>query len=93
MSQCKHDDHLINYNGVGRSARIGAVGCEDWCHKLATWFWESNFLSLGCSERREWDGVTLEVKWNDYHLEHWGLRREGPGGAWVLESPGGQCRQ
>lgn len=26
MSQCKHDDHTINYNGVGRSARIDAVG-------------------------------------------------------------------
>lgn len=26
MSQCKHDDHTIDSRGVGRSARIHAVG-------------------------------------------------------------------
>lgn len=95
MSRCKHDDHTINYNGGGRSARIDAVGrsaiklCD--LGKVISCPWATVTGREGV--------VTLEVTFNDYHLEHWGSRREGSCGAggtqalWVVESPMGQCRQ
>lgn len=81
--------------GAGRSARIDAVGrsaiqlCD--FGEVISRLWATGTGRGGV--------VTLEVTFNDYHLEHWGSRREGPCGAggmqalWVVESPMGQCRQ
>lgn len=37
--------------------------------------------------------MTAEVTFNDHHLEHWGSRREGPGGRGAVGPGGGSAPQ
>lgn len=68
--------------GVGRSARIDAVGRS--AIKLCDF---GKVISCPWAAVTGRDGVvTFEVTFNDYHLEHWGSKRESPWGAGGMQA-------